>query len=380
VKSKPSGLLLAGALAFAFSRALAQEAAAPAEMKVGPYEVPKHWSKYKYPESVPEGVNYHIIVKGDTLWDLAGRYLKKPLLWPQLWNDNKYITDAHWIYPGDPIFLRNIDVVADTAGQTPPTPAGEEALAPTTGAAGAQGPTESPLYPATEGTTMQCAPQILPSRDDESFKVVGSEMGPKLQTTYGDRDILYLNKGSNAGIKPGDVFTTNKVGHNIKHPRSGRTLGRKIVTSGWVRVILVQETSATAIVEQACTEIRPDEYLKPFERIPVPLVLRRPPADRLTPPSGKAQGYLVDIGESSGEGVEQQIAAAGTLVFVDLGTQSGVAPGNLLTAWRIEYPDTPSSRHVVGELAVLRVGERVSLAKVLYSTNVLFIGDQVEIR
>jgi hypothetical protein len=371
--------LLAGALAFAFSRALAQEAAAPAEMKVGPYEVPKHWSKYKYPESVPEGVNYHIIVKGDTLWDLAGRYLKKPLLWPQLWNDNKYITDAHWIYPGDPIFLRNIDVVADTAGQTPPTPAGEEAVA-TTGAAGAQGPAESPLYPATEGTTLQCAPQILPSRDDESFKVVGSEMGPKLQTTYGDRDILYLNKGSNAGIKPGDVFTTNKVGHNIKHPRGGRTLGRKVVTSGWVRVILVQETSATAIVEQACTEIRPDEYLKPFERIPVPLVLRRPPADRLTPPSGKAQGYVVDIGESSGEGVEQQIAGAGTLVFVDLGTQSGVAPGNLLTAWRIEYPDTPSSRHVVGELAVLKVGERVSLAKVLYSTNVLFIGDQVEIR
>jgi LysM domain-containing protein len=378
VRSKPSGVLLAGALAFAFSRALAQEAAAPSgEMKVGPYEVPKHWSKYKYPESVPEGVNYHIIVKGDTLWDLAGRYLKKPLLWPQLWNDNKYITDAHWIYPGDPIFLKNIEVVADTAGQTPTTPAGEDAAA--TATTGAQGPAESPLYPATEGTTLQCAPQILASRDDESFKVVGSEAGPKDQTTYGDRDILYLSKGSNAGIKPGDVFTTNKVGHNIKHPRGG-TIGRKIVTTGWVRVILVQETSSTAIVEQACTEIRPDEYLKPFERIPVPLVLRRPPADRLTPPSGKAQGYLVDIGESSGEGVEAQIAGAGHLVFVDLGTQSGVAPGNLLTAWRIEYPKTPSSRHVVGELAVLQVRERYSLAKVLYSTNTLFVGDQVEIR
>jgi len=375
-------VLLAGALAFAFSRAVAQEAPAPtAELKVGPYDVPKHWSKYKYPETVPEGVAYHIIVKGDTLWDLAGRYLKKPLLWPQLWNDNKYITDAHWIYPGDPILFRTIDVVADTAGQKPTTPAGEEtATTPGQAATGAQGPAESPLYPATEGTTLQCAPQILPARDDESLKIVGSEEGPEDKTTFGDRDILYLNKGSNAGIKPGDVFTTHKLGHNVKHPLGGRTLGRKVVTTGWVRVILVQETSATAIVEQACTEIRPDEYLKPFERLPVPLVLRRPPADRLTPPSGKAQGYLVDIGEQSGRGVDSQIAGAGHLVFVDLGTQTGVAPGNLLTAWRIEFPKTPSSRHVVGELAVLQVRERVTLAKVLYSATTLHVGDQVEIR
>jgi hypothetical protein len=369
--------LVAGALAFAISRAVAQEAPPPsAELKVGPYDVPKHWSKYKYPETVPEGVNYHIIVKGDTLWDLAGRYLKKPLLWPQLWNDNKYITDAHWIYPGDPIFLKNVEVVADTAGQKPPTPADETGGA---AAAASQGPTENPLYPATEGTTLQCAPQIVPSRDDESLKIVGSEEGKMAKTTFGDRDILYLSKGSNAGIKPGDVFTTHRLGDTVKHPRGGSTLGRKVVTSGWVRVILVQETSATAVVEQACTEIFADEYLKPFERLPVPLVLRRPPADRLTPPSGKAQGYLVDIGEG-GKHVVQQIAGAGTLVFVDLGAQTGVAPGNLLTAWRLEYPKLPSSRRVLGELAVLTVREKVALAKVLYSTSTLEVGDQVEIR
>lgn len=380
MKSKPSGLLLAGAVAFTFARAVAQEAPAPpAELKVGPYDVPKHWSKYKYPETIPEGVAYHIIVRGDTLWDLSARYLKNPLLWPQIWNDNKYITDAHWIYPGDPIVLKKIDVVAEGAGQTPATPTAEEAAAAQAGV-GVQGPGESPLYPATEGVTLQCAPQILPRRDDESLKIVGSEAGPRDQTTYGDRDILYLNKGSNAGVKPGDVFTTHKLEARVKHPRTGKNMGRKVVTSGWVRVILVQETSATAVVEQACTEIRPGEYLTPFERIPVPLLLRRPPADRLTPPSGKAQGYLVNIGESSGEGVDSQIAGAGHLVFVDLGAQTGVAPGSLLTAWRIEFPKTPSSRHVVAELAVLQVRERHSLAKVIYSSNTLEVGDQVEIR
>jgi len=384
VRSKPSGLLLAAGVAFAFARATAQEAPAPASgLQVGPYDVPKHWSKYKYPETVPEGVSYHIIVRGDTLWDLSARYLKNPLLWPQIWNDNKYITDAHWIYPGDPLVLKKIEVVAETAGQTPTTPTGEEAgaaAAAAQAAAGLQGSTESPLYPATEGTTLQCAPQILAKRDDEGLKIVGSEEGDRDKTTFGDRDILYLNKGSNAGLKPGDVFTSHKLGKTVTHPVKGGSLGRKVVTTGWVRVLLVQETSATVVVEQACTEIRPGEYLTPFERIPIPLVLRRPPADRMTPPSGKAQGYLVDIGESTGEGVDSQIAAAGHLVYVDLGTQTGVAPGNLLTAWRIEFPKTPSSRHVTGELAVLLVREKMALARVLYSPTTLELGDHVEIR
>ena len=382
MRSKRSGLLLAAAVAFAFARAAAQEAPAAAGPKVGPYEVPKHWSKYKYPGSVPEGVAYHIIEKGDTLWDLAGKYLKRPLLWPQIWNDNKYISDAHWIYPGDPIVLKKIEIVAETAGQAvPTTPAGAEEAAAAAGkaGAGAEGPTESPLYPATEVVTLQCAPQILASRDDESLKVVGSEQG-HLQISYSDRDILYLNKGSNAGIKPGDTFSIHRPGSKVTHPRTGKTLGTKVITTGWLRVILAQETSSTAVVDQACTEILAGQYLKPFEKMSVPLVLRRPPADRLTPPSGKAQGYVVDIGHATGYGLDQQVAAAGYLLFVDLGAQTGVAPGNLLTAFRLEYPKTPSSRHVLGELAILSVKEKVALAKVLYSADMLQVGDQVEVR
>lgn len=382
MRSKRSGLLLAAAVAFAFAGASAQDAPGTAGPKVGPYEVPKHWSKYKYPESVPDGMAYHIIEKGDTLWDLAGKYLKRPLLWPQIWNDNKYISDAHWIYPGDPLMLKKIEIVADTAGQAvPTTPAAGEEAGAAAGRAGAaaEGATESPLYPATEAVTLQCAPQIQPSRDDESFKVVGSEQG-RIQVSYSDRDILYLNKGSNAGIKPGDTFSIHRAGSKVKHPKTGKTLGTKVITKGWLRVILAQETSATAVVEQACTEILAGEYLKPFEKVSVPLVLRRPPADRLSPPSGKAQGYVVDIGHATGYGLEEQVAAAGHLLFVDLGAQTGVAPGNLLTAFRLEYPKTPSSRHVLGQLAILSVKENVALAKILYSADMVQVGDQVEVR
>src|SRR3989304_8078555 len=50
-----------------------------------------------------EGV--YTIKQGDTLWDISSRFLKNPFLWPKLWQRNSYITNPHWIYPGNPIRL-----------------------------------------------------------------------------------------------------------------------------------------------------------------------------------------------------------------------------------------------------------------------------------
>jgi hypothetical protein len=61
VRSKGTVLLLALAtLSLALGRAEAQQAASQstAGLSVGPATIPKHWSKYKYPETIPEGATY----------------------------------------------------------------------------------------------------------------------------------------------------------------------------------------------------------------------------------------------------------------------------------------------------------------------------------
>ena len=401
-------------LGSALLAAVALEAAdtPPTELKL----VNGHWTAWD-PPTPPEGANVHVVVPGDTFWDLAKAHLNNPYLWPQIWEKNQYVRDAHWIYPGDPIVLDLQVAPASTVGDSG---TGEEATEEVAGAGagGDEGAAEAAADESAARSGAAGIPGVAPlgkgsvpvplgSQDDiycsgfigapdETFgyTVVGSEyevLSPQLRNpVYGKvegiygtvdtvkfkmttGDIVYLDGGRAAGLSPGMLFTAIAAGKVVRHPLSNEALGRQYNYTGRIRVLSVQENSAIAEIVQSCDGISVGMKLKPFEQEPIPLARRGTLRPVTEPASAETLSSAAVIVSSP---VDLVTLGQDHVVFIDRGEDDEVLPGDIFTIYRMNRAQQPPV--VLGELGVLSVQAHTAVAKILESRYPVYVGDRLE--
>ncbi|MGD2071609.1 MAG: LysM peptidoglycan-binding domain-containing protein [Gemmatimonadota bacterium] len=362
-----------------------------------------HWTAWQPPTDFPDGATVYTIVRGDTLWDLASRFYGDPYLWPQLWEQNRYILDAHWIYPGDPLL---VDVEVTSADEYAESArAGEGPGGPGEGAPGEDDPFRGVItadqaagapVPLGAEADIYCSGFIGDLEQDFPYQMVGSEYGALTPSLSGPRDqhrnsiyeyrrdtvrydlstgdVVYLGSGTASGLQAGQILSVVSARDRVFHPRDRSTVvGRYYAYLGRVRVLSVQQDTSMAEILNSCGPIRVGDYLRPFEQQPVPLGRRT----RMRPINLPASAQDLEGAPIILRSNDRVISMGqGTLVYIDRGEDDDVLPGDLFTIYRLNKPGLPPV--VLGELAILSSEDHTALARILESRYVVYAGDRVE--
>ncbi len=246
-------------------------------------------------QETKEAEGVYTIVKGDTLWDISAKFLKDPFLWPKLWERNPYITNPHWIYPGNPIRLSAIEPISkeepQKVGEGKPQEAVKEPGMKEPGVEKAESPAPLPVERKQEEIA-QVKPEVAPEVKPEVKPAPAEEkpigypeirsagfisdieyrgIGIVLESLEGknlmaEGDIIYLAMKTSEPILIGDKYTIFRASRELNHPITEKRVGRKYNIIGNVQVIDQNGNFYTAKVIETFTAVLVGDYVQPYSR------------------------------------------------------------------------------------------------------------------
>jgi hypothetical protein len=342
----------------------------------------------------PAHPDQYTVVKGDTLWDISGKFLNHPWQWPELWSDNSQIKNPNLIYPGDTVYFsivngkpqlslsRNDQQTLSSASSSCVLSEADVRNGRTDFAVSENGK----LLPCIRETNLKQAiklipndaiapfltsPRVVAENELNSAPYVVDFAGEHLVAGAGDR--LYARSIT----QPDSLsYTVYRSGDTYISPETGEILGYE---AKYIADTTLKQTGdpATLFITRSASEIRKGDRI--MSNSDEELSLNYFPR----PPKESIKGSIISV-----LGGVSQIGLY-NVVVIDKGTKDGLLAGHELTIYQrgnsVNDPYSPIKNDIVklpdeiaGTLMVFRPFERVSYALVMKATQALHILDKVQ--
>jgi len=178
-------------------------------------------------------------------------------------------------------------------------------------------------------SSLYCAGYIRYQRLPRMPEIVGAEEEQE-QHTYADGDVVYLNEGSQQGIREGQSFQIIRPRGDVKgvHKEKAGFIGTYVQEIGQLQVFRVRENTSAAQITFTCDMALLGDLLAPIPDRESPLERAEGNLDRFADPSGKQTGRLMMAKDS------REMVTRHDVVYIDLGAEDKINRGDYLTIYR----------------------------------------------
>lgn len=331
-------------------------------------------------ELSPNAPDKHVVVKGDTLWDISARFLKSPWLWPEVWQLNReQISNPHLIYPGDIIYL-------DRSGAQPRFRLGKSVPGSGAGGASRGGETTVRLEPLVRSTPLGAdaipminlaAVQVFLNRplivDEPGLRghprIVGTQDG---RVNLAAGDLAYVRGLSDEAMTLNSEWYIYRPAKPLLDPVSRKPIAWETISVGSAQLIRKGDP-ATFRLRTANEEVGEGDRLMPAVPATVPSFVPRAPDDPVSGQIVSVYRGINQIGKLS-------------VVALSIGRDQGLAIGNVLAVLSADRAivDKETKEKVVlpnetiGELVIFRIFDRIAYALVVSASEAIAVGATVK--
>jgi hypothetical protein len=250
------------------------------------------------------------VSKGDNLWSICERYYNDPWIWPELWGMNQFITNPHWIRPGEIITLYDYETLKAKAQKklvaaNKSMPAAKEQPKPSG---------ENLGIDVSTMTNINALGFLQEEKADPWGTIFDLEAEKIL---ISKNDIVYVRMHKQ-GVKPGDRFTVYNTSNPIDHPITGELAGYIHLFKGIVEIEKADQGYHIARVTESFRTIRKGDLLIPYEPVSTCILP--------IPCQGNVYAHVVAGKE------DLRVHGQASIVYIDAGRTGGLMTGNLFEA------------------------------------------------